>query len=163
MAFIVMDRVPVKEAEGKMKKRGVLNQSLSNALAGLGHGDGFLLCDAGFPIPKGVERIDLALSFGIPDMEQCLDAILDEIIVQKIIIAKEMKKTNIEGYTFVDNLFKKQEKEEISQRELAKKAEKVKFIVRCGEVRYYSNIYLEAASGVEELKRELNIEKDEMI
>ena len=41
-----------------MKKRGVINQQLSNALAGLGHGDYFLLCDAGFPIPKDVERVD---------------------------------------------------------------------------------------------------------
>lgn len=48
-----------------MKKRGVINQQLSNALAGLGHGDYFLLCDAGFPIPKEAERVDLALTFGI--------------------------------------------------------------------------------------------------
>lgn len=77
-----------------MKKRGVINQQLSNALAGLGHGDYFLLCDAGFPIPKDVERVDMALTFGIPSMNQCLKAILDEIVVQKITIAEEMKGLN---------------------------------------------------------------------
>lgn len=48
---------------GKNEKRGVINQQLSNALAGLGHGDYFLLCDAGFPIPKDVERVRYGTDF----------------------------------------------------------------------------------------------------
>lgn len=142
----------------KLKKRGVLNQPLSSALAGLGHGDSFLLCDAGFPIPKDAERVDLALSFGIPDMKQCVAAILDEVIIQKVVIAEEMKKMNCCGYQFIESVFKKQEKEEIAQKELLDRSKKVKFVVRCGETGYYSNIILEAASGVEDLKRNLNIE-----
>ena len=67
-----------------MKKRGVINQQLSNALAGLGHGDYFLLCDAGFPIPKDVERVDMALTFGILSMNLCVLGFLDEIVVQNI-------------------------------------------------------------------------------
>lgn len=141
-----------------MKKRGVLNQALSGALAGLGHGDSFLLCDVGFPIPKEVERIDLALSFGIPDIKQCITAILDEVIIQKIVIAEEMRKMNCCGYQFIESVFKKQEKEEIAQKELLERSKKVKFVVRCGETGYYSNIILEAASGVEDLKRNLNID-----
>lgn len=140
-----------------MKKSGVLNQALSGALAGLGHGDSFLLCDVGFPISKDVERIDLALSFGIPNMEQCVAAILDEVIIQKIVVAKEMKKKNYCGYQFIETIFKKQDKEEIDQKELLARSKKVKFVVRCGETGYYSNIILEAASGVEDLKRNLNI------
>ena len=141
----------------KLKKRGVLNQPLSSALAGLGHGDSFLLCDAGFPIPKDAERVDLALSFGIPDMKQCLSAILDEVIIQKIVIAEEMKKMNCSGYQLVETVFKEQEKEIIKQNEFLEKAKKVKFIVRCGETGYYSIIILQAASGVEELKRNLDL------
>lgn len=141
-----------------MKKRGVLNQALSGALAGLGHGDSFLLCDVGFPIPKDAERIDLALSFGIPDMKQCIEAILEEVIIQKVVIAEEMKKMNCCGYEFIETVFKKQEKEEIDQKELLDRAEKVKFVVRCGETGYYSNVILEAASGVEDLKKDLNID-----
>ena len=96
----------LSERVKKMKKRGVINQQLSNALAGLGHGDYFLLCDAGFPIPKEVERVDLALTFGIPNMDQCLKAILDEIVVQKVTIAKEMKDLNDEGYQFLKRVFR---------------------------------------------------------
>lgn len=141
-----------------MKRRGVINQPLSGALAGLGHGDSFLLCDAGFPIPKGAERIDLALSFGVPDMKQCLKAILEEMVIQKVVIAEEMKGMNEEGYAFVKNTFQKQELNEISQEELVRLAQNVKFVVRSGELGCYSNLLMEAASGVEQFKKELIID-----
>lgn len=137
-----------------MKRHGVINQPLSNALAGLGHGDYFLLCDAGFPVPKEMERIDLALSFDIPTMKQCLKAILDEIIVQKVTIAEEMKVWNKEGYDFVKNTFQKQDWREIPQEEVVRLARNAKFIVRSGETGCYSNILLEAASGVEQFKKD---------
>lgn len=145
-----------------MKKRGVINQQLSNALAGLGHGDYFLLCDAGFPIPKDVERVDMALTFGISSMNQCLKAILDEIIVQKITIAEEMKGLNDEGYQFVKKAFKNQDFQEIPQTELVKLAQNAKFIVRSGELRCYSNILLEAASGVDTFKKNFIIDPEQI-
>lgn len=143
-----------------MKRRGTINQQLSNALAGLGHGDYFLLCDAGFPIPLNVERIDLALDFGVPNMMQCLKVILDEIVVQKVTVAEEMKNLNFEGYENLKRVFKKQEFSEVKQTEIVKLANNAKFILRCGEVGYFSNVLLETASGVEELKNELIIERD---
>lgn len=135
-----------------MKRQGVINQPLSEALAGLGHGDSFLLCDAGFPIPNNIKRIDLALCFGIPSMKQCLKAILDEIIVQKVVIAKEMKALNEEGFNFIGSTFQNQELEEVTQETLVRLSKEVKFIVRCGELGCYSNILLEAASGVPNFK-----------
>lgn len=144
-----------------MKRQGVINQPLSNALAGLGHGDYFVLCDAGFPISKDVDRIDLALSFGIPDMKQCLKALLDEVVVQKVTIAAEMKEWNETGYDFINSTFKVQEVKEVPQEELVKLASKAKFIVRSGEIGCYSNIVLEAASGVMEFKKNLIINIEE--
>lgn len=141
-----------------MKRQGVINQPLSQALAGLGHGDTFLLCDAGFPIPKGMERIDLALSFGIPGMKDCLKAILDEIVVQKVTFAEEMQEWNEQGREFLRNTFRNQEKQEVPQEELVRLAKEAKFIVRSGEIGCYSNVLLEAASGVEEFKKELIID-----
>ena len=78
---------------------------IAAALAGLGHGDYFLLCDAGFPIPEHVERIDLALSFNVPTMKQCLKAILDEIVVQKVTIAEEVAGLNAEGDAYICSIF----------------------------------------------------------
>lgn len=141
-----------------MKRRGVINQPLSEALAGLGHGDTFLVCDAGFPVPRDAKRIDLALTFQVPTMKQCLKAILDEIVVQKAVIAEEMKGLNETGYSFVKETFQKQEFLEVPQKDLVSLAEKAKFIVRTGEMGCYSSILLEAASGVEQFKKDLIID-----
>lgn len=141
-----------------MKRHGVINQPLSNELAGIGHGDTFLLCDAGFPIPKDIKRIDLALSFNVPSMQQCLKAILDEVVIQKVTIASEMKGLNAEGYAFLQETFQKQEFKEVPQTELLELAQKAKFIVRSGELGCYSNILLEGASGVMQFKKDLIID-----
>ena len=141
-----------------MKRQGVINQPLNSALAALGHGDYFLLCDAGFPIPKSVERIDLALCFGVPSMQQCLEAILREIVVQKVTYAAEMPELNAAGAAYIRKLFKNQEVVQVPQSELVRLAHEAKFIVRSGELGCYSNILLEAASGVEQFKKELIID-----
>ena len=65
---------------------------------------------------------------------------------------------NEEGYAFVKNTFQKQELNEISQEELVRLAQNVKFVVRSGELGCYSNLLMEAASGVEQFKKELIID-----
>ncbi len=131
-----------------MKRSGIINQPLSEAIAGLGHGDRFMLCDAGFPIPTNIQRIDLALCFGLPTMQQCIKAILDDTIVQGIEIASEMKKDNCEGYSFIKSTFTNQEFIEVPQTQLVEDAKSVKFIIRSGELGCYSNVIFESASGV---------------
>ena len=49
-----------------MKKIGILNQPVSAVIAGLGHTDTLCVADAGLPIPAQTQRIDLALTQGIP-------------------------------------------------------------------------------------------------
>ena len=39
-----------------MKRNGILNLGLNQALAAMGHGDFLIVCDAGFPIPATVNR-----------------------------------------------------------------------------------------------------------
>ena len=143
-----------------MKRQGVINQPLSNALAGLGHGDTFLLCDAGFPIPRDADRVDVSLSLGVPTMKQCLKAILSEVNVQKVVIASEMEEWNKEGREFLVGLFQKQELSEVPQEELVKLSKNAKFIVRSGELGCYSNVLLEAASAVDFFKKDLIIDPD---
>ena len=53
-------------ARRDMKRGGVLNPALSHLLASTGHTDYFTVCDRGFPVPEGPERIDLALVDDIP-------------------------------------------------------------------------------------------------
>ena len=142
-----------------MKRQGVINQPLAAELAGLGHGDRFILCDAGFPIPKDACRVDVGLCLGVPTMKQCLAAILAEVNVQKVTIASEMQEWNESGRAFLKDVFRNQEFEEIPQEELVRRACEVKFIVRSGELGCYSNIILEAASAVDAFKKDFIIDE----
>ena len=49
-----------------MKKSGILNAQLIRCIAELGHKDLFMIGDAGMPIPKGVEIVDLVVCGGVP-------------------------------------------------------------------------------------------------
>ena len=74
-----------------MKNGGILNQQLNEVIAGLGESDIIVICDAGLPIPNECIRIDLALVEGVPKFIDVLTAILDEIVVEKAILASECK------------------------------------------------------------------------
>jgi D-ribose pyranase len=77
-----------------MKRAGILNQQLSAAIAGLGHGDLLMVVDAGFPIPRGSERIDLAIVRDLPDLRTVLKIVHEEVIAERVVIAAEMAKNN---------------------------------------------------------------------
>ena len=65
-----------------MKKSGILNTDLAAIVAGLGHGDLMVIGDAGLPVPQGVPCIDLAVTLGVPQMLDVLDAVLSEMCVE---------------------------------------------------------------------------------
>lgn len=46
-----------------MKKIGCLNSELSYVISKLGHFDTLTIGDYGLPVPKGVQRIDLAVTY----------------------------------------------------------------------------------------------------
>ncbi|AWB07937.1 D-ribose pyranase (plasmid) [Azospirillum humicireducens] len=77
-----------------MKRIGLLNAPLSHAVASLGHTQALTIADAGLPIPAGPERIDLAVTPGLPSFLQILDAIAGEMMVERAVIAAEMAAVN---------------------------------------------------------------------
>ena len=77
-----------------MKKGTLLNAPLSAAIASMGHTDGLLICDAGYPIPPEAARIDLALTAGVPSSLQVLDAASKELFVERILLAEEIETVN---------------------------------------------------------------------
>ena len=140
-----------------MKKKGILNRQLAGLVAGLGHTDCVMICDAGFPIPKGIEYVDLAMCEGIPSFIDCLNLLLSEAVFDEITIAQEMKEHNPETFAYIMNLFKAHKRNVIPQTEFLPMAENAKFIIRTGELKPYSNIYLYSASGVEKFNRDFVI------
>src|SRR5690606_189098 len=83
--------LPVIDWGIRMKKTKLLNQPLSAVIAGMGHKDTLVIGDAGLPIPPYVERIDLAVSAGLPPFMEVLEAVLSELQVEEAIIAEELQ------------------------------------------------------------------------
>nr|WP_308808359.1 D-ribose pyranase [Providencia sp. PROV011] len=77
-----------------MKKGVLLNANVTSVIAKLGHTDQITLADAGLPISQGTERIDLAITQGLPDFMSVLSVITQEMQVEKVILAEEISTNN---------------------------------------------------------------------
>jgi D-ribose pyranase len=129
-----------------MKKVGTLNQSLSEVIAGLGHMDQLVIGDAGLPIPVETRRIDLALTEGVPTFLQTLKVILEEMQVERAIVAEEMIEFSPAVYEQVRELLPEIPLEAIPHIEFKSQTGNARAIVRTGEFTPYANIIL--VSGV---------------
>lgn len=131
-----------------MKKSGILNGELEGVLTDLRHGDGLVICDQGFPIPKGCRTIDISLVSGIPTWKQVLTAVLHEMRFCGYYIVDFMGEANPEYYDLVKKSFVKYEvQKEITMEEFIEKTKEAKLVIRTGEPLPASNIYLESCSG----------------
>ena len=72
-----------------MYKTGILNSEISKVLSDLGHTDRIVIAE--FTVPKGVRKIDLALTFGVPSFESVYDILLEHMSVQKMILQKKLR------------------------------------------------------------------------
>lgn len=128
-----------------MKRSGILNRKLSEAVASMGHGDIMMIVDAGFPIPRDSWRIDLAITANLPKLEQLYAAIAPELIVEKIMFAKEVAEHNIPLYRTLKVWFDERDFEPVSYEEtVGPLAQKAKVIVRSGALDPWGNIALVA-------------------
>lgn len=123
-----------------MKKRGIIHPQLCEALARLGHKDTFVIADAGLPIPEGCVRIDLGYVLGEPSFETVAAVILDEIVVESTVIARESDEG--EAAAFLGALFPEARK--VSHEEFKKSVASAKFVVRTGSTVPYANVIMTA-------------------
>ncbi|MEI1423204.1 D-ribose pyranase [Bacillus cabrialesii] len=127
-----------------MKKHGILNSHLAKLLADLGHTDKIVIADAGLPIPYGVLKIDLSLKPGLPAFQDTAAVLADEMVVEKVIAATEIKTSNQENARFLEKLFSEQEIEYLSHAEFKQLTKEAKAIIRTGEFTPYANCILQA-------------------
>lgn len=129
-----------------MKKNGILNSEISRVLSYMGHTDCIAIGDCGLPIPDQTERIDIALAFGIPTFMQTLEIVAQDMKIEKIILAEEIKQNNPEVLQKIEALFENQniEVEYVSHSELKEKTSNCKAVIRTGEITPYANIILQA-------------------
>jgi len=127
-----------------MKKTTLLQSDLSYIIATLGHLDTLVIADAGLPIPPETVRIDLALTRGIPGAAQTLKVILDEMKVESVMLAEEIKDRNPQFLAHVQELLPGVPIEFMPHTELKARSASARAVVRTGEFAPYANIILVA-------------------
>lgn len=140
-----------------MKKNGILNAALAGELTALRHQDKLVICDAGFPIPKGANVIDVSLTAGIPTFMQALKVVLNEMIVEECIIFDFMEQYNAGYYKEIKKIFVRQKFSEVSMQEFIEQSKEVKLFIRTGEMKPASNILLVSATGVREMNQVFDV------
>ncbi|MFC7685043.1 D-ribose pyranase [Ureibacillus sp. GCM10028918] len=127
-----------------MKKQGILNRELAGRFAKLGHTDQIVIADCGLPIPDGVPCIDLAYKLGEPSFLSILEVVLEDLVVEAAVAAKEVETKNekiaakLKGS--LSNL------SYVSHEEFKILTKQAKLIIRTGETTPYANVILQ--SGV---------------
>ena len=129
-----------------MKKTGLLNQQLSAVLAGMGHCDTLVIGDCGLPIPAGVERVDLALTPGVPGFLETLKIIQTELQIESAVIASEMPETSPALHQALIPMLTGIEVSQVKHERFKELTADAVAVVRTGECTPYANIILK--SGV---------------
>ena len=129
-----------------MKRHGILNSDISRVLSYMGHTDRICIGDCGLPIPDETERIDLAVKFGVPTFMDVLKEVGDDMKIEKIVLAEEIKENNPKVLSEINEYFAVQEIEVefVSHVGLKEMTKECKAVIRTGETTPYANIILQS-------------------
>src|SRR5699024_5484968 len=132
-----------------MRQNKILHPELAKALAECGHTDIILVTDAGFPIPKDGNRIDLGYYAGQVDVLDILRMLREEIFVEEVSFATEVKTHHPDLYKSIQKIYTgagavcKGTNHENLIEEIAPKA---KVIIRSGSLNAWANFALLAST-----------------
>ncbi|MGM0238320.1 MULTISPECIES: D-ribose pyranase [Enterococcus] len=129
-----------------MKKTKVINSDISRVISQMGHFDTLSIGDAGMPVPMTTEKIDLAVTNGIPSFMDVLDNVLGELEVQRIYLAEEIKTENPTVLNQIKERLPEMPISFIPHSEMKRNLHQVHAFIRTGEMSPFANIILE--SGV---------------
>ena len=129
-----------------MKKIGVLNKDISEVIASMGHMDMLVIGDAGLPIPAKAQRIDLAVYKDVPGSIETVEAIAEELKVERIIIAEEIGRVSPHIQDARLKIFDGVEVKKVSHKSLKDLCYDAVAVIRTGEFTPYANVVL--VSGV---------------
>ena len=125
-----------------MKRHGILNSHISKVLTDLGHTDTVVIADCGLPIPAGVKRIDLALELGTPSFADVVRIVADDMAIERVTLASEIKDTNVAALDVITQLDVPQDY--VSHEAFKELTKQAKVIIRTGEATPYANVILHA-------------------
>jgi D-ribose pyranase len=128
------------------RNQGTLNGPLSRVISELGHTDTLVVSDAGLPIPRDVERVDLAVRKNLPRFLDVLDTVLAELQVERVLLAEEIKAHSPAMLKAIEQRFDKIgiPLGFVPHIEFKQATTTAKAAVRTGEFTPYSNVLLTA-------------------
>ena len=135
-----------------MKKGTLLNSDISYVVSRLGHTDSLVIADAGLPVPQGPQRIDLALTHGVPSFLQVTAAVIAEMQVESAVIAEEIKQYNPQLHSELITQLESLQQHQgntihisyISHEQFKQQTQHSKAVIRSGECSPYANVILNA-------------------
>jgi D-ribose pyranase len=137
-----------------MKRTALINSEISYLIAKMGHFDALTVCDAGLPVPAGVQRVDLAVSQGIPSFMDTVRAVVSEMELEGVELAEEFETTSPalhkELLAFLEGVAKERGKpipvSHVRHEQFKLNTRRSVAVIRTGEFTPYANITLK--SGV---------------
>jgi D-ribose pyranase len=129
-----------------MKKSALINSEISHVIASLGPTDMLVVADARLPIPSDAQRIDLALTRGIPAFPDTLRVVLQEMHVEQAVISEDVMTVSPKMYETICSLLESVPVKPIPHEEFKKMTASAKAIVRTGEFTPYANVILVAGA-----------------
>lgn len=125
-----------------MKRGGILHPALCELLASTGHTDYITICDRGFPVPAGPQRIDLALVDDIPTVLDVLKAIVAEFVVDRLVITQEMTGVSPARVAALKEIAPDVPHEIISHASFKHLASTSKAVIRTADTTPYANLII---------------------
>ncbi len=132
-----------------MIKNTVINAELGYALSTARHGDAVVICDANMPIPDGCNVIDVSLVRGVPTLLLTLQAILNDLVVERYEVFESMPRYNPKMHQEVQKLLPQLSGGTISQEKLTECMRGAKAVVRTGDLGSCCTMVLYSASGMD--------------
>lgn len=121
----------------------ILNAPLLEALTAVGHTQAIVIGDAGLPIPRGVARIDLSLTPGVPSFDTVVRAVLQVGVFESATVASE---AGPRPWQDLADVLGELPMERIPHVEFKARLPDAHLIVRTGEMTPYRNIALIAGT-----------------
>lgn len=104
--------------------------------------DTLCVADAGLPIPACTERIDLAVSAGVPAFLDVLDAVLGEMQIEGAIIAEELEPASPEMHKAILARLKNVPVQVVAHATFKERTQAARAVARTGEFTPYANVIL---------------------
>ena len=128
-----------------MLKHGIINADIKYLLASLGHRDRIAITDAGYNVPSSIPKIDIAVLPGMPELLPILDGVLDEIAVEQVVLAEEIKSMSPKLHEEYRKRFPEKKICYIPHSEFDEVIKDVKGVIRTGQYGLHApNIILQA-------------------